>query len=230
MASTAARLSALLIFSPSGALITTRAVAPSALAAGNLSPSRSKARCDSVPGSVMLEFAAPVLFAAPAPREPRITAHRSTTSQRRLKANWPILCKKVAMGCETPRGWMRESTADTVRRRYESALWGGGAFVAVPSDGPSALGDQVWRRGSSATTTCMEPGAADSYAHHSLLTNSVLAVSRSREVTRPAPQVQAARAAACTGPVPTGGGAHRPNLSPRVTGRTPSGAAFRAGN
>lgn len=67
------------IFSPSGARMTTRAVAPSALAAGKRSSSRSKAFWESVPG-MENESAGGAGAAEDAyPMPPRSSTHRSAT-------------------------------------------------------------------------------------------------------------------------------------------------------
>lgn len=72
------------IFPPSGARITTRAVAPSALAAGNCSSSRSNAFWDSVPGMEKESSggAGAAEEATPAPTS-RATHSRATRPRRR---------------------------------------------------------------------------------------------------------------------------------------------------
>lgn len=78
-------------FSPSGALKTTRAVAPSALVPGLRCSSRSKARCASVPGMEKeLEVAAGAV-AAPIPATASNATQIRATKRRRRKVSRPSL-------------------------------------------------------------------------------------------------------------------------------------------
>lgn len=81
---TAALLPGSVIFSPLGALKTTRAVAPSALTPGKRCSSRSKAFWASVPGMENELLPAAGALAAPTPaRVSRATQIRATTCRRR---------------------------------------------------------------------------------------------------------------------------------------------------
>jgi hypothetical protein len=84
-----ARLALLVSFSPSGAAKTTRAVAPSAEAWGNLSCSRSIACCEGVPGMLNASLVGPDSVAAPATVAAMITSHTAATSLRRRNENRP---------------------------------------------------------------------------------------------------------------------------------------------
>ncbi len=88
---TSALFSGSVIFWPSGALKTTRAVAPSALAPGKRSSSRSKAFWASVPGIEKELEAAVDAEAAPSPATPSSATQTRATYQRRRKANRPTL-------------------------------------------------------------------------------------------------------------------------------------------
>ncbi len=89
--STAALPAGSVIFPPSGALKTTRAVAPSALPPGKRSSSRSKARWASVPGMEKEPEVAAGADAAPTPARARRAIHSRVTAWRRRKANRPSL-------------------------------------------------------------------------------------------------------------------------------------------
>lgn len=83
--------SASVTFSPSGALKTTRAVAPSALLPGLRSSRRSKARCASVPGiEKELEVAVDAV-AAPIPATASNATQMRATKPRRRKVSRPSL-------------------------------------------------------------------------------------------------------------------------------------------
>lgn len=77
--STASLLGLSAIFWPAGALKTMRAVAPSAVAFGKRSLSRSKARCASVPGIENEEEVAVVAEAAPNPARASSATHTRAT-------------------------------------------------------------------------------------------------------------------------------------------------------
>ena len=94
--STAALLSLSVIFSPAGALKTTRAVAPSALIPGKRCSSRSKAFWASVPGIEKEELPAGGAEAAPTPARVSSATHIRATKCRRRKASRPIRYRNVA--------------------------------------------------------------------------------------------------------------------------------------
>ncbi|CAM5240008.1 hypothetical protein SGRIM128S_07937 [Streptomyces griseomycini] len=86
---TVALFPASVIFSPAGALKTTRAVAPSALEPGKRSSSRSKAFWASVPGMEKEVVPAAGAPAAPAPASASSATQNRATRCRRRKANRP---------------------------------------------------------------------------------------------------------------------------------------------
>ncbi len=86
---TVALCSASVIFSPAGALKTTRAVAPSALEPGKRSSSRSKAFWASVPGMEKEELPAAGAPAAPTPTSASNATQKRATTWRRRKAKRP---------------------------------------------------------------------------------------------------------------------------------------------
>ncbi len=87
--STAFRLSAAVIFCPSGATNTIRAVAPSASVPGKRCSIRSKAFWDSMPGMLFVASGAAGALAAPKPTAARTATHRKVTYQRLRKASRP---------------------------------------------------------------------------------------------------------------------------------------------
>ncbi len=79
------------ILAPWGARMTTRALAPVALAVGNFSLSRSNAFCDSVPGMEKVSAGGGGAEDAATPTPPKISTHRTTSSHRRRNARRPSL-------------------------------------------------------------------------------------------------------------------------------------------
>lgn len=76
-------------FCPSGASMTTRAVAPPAEACGNSFSSRSMACWDWVPGSVKSSVVLPDTLLTPMTAATSTAIHASSTSRRRRKASRP---------------------------------------------------------------------------------------------------------------------------------------------
>ncbi len=87
--SIAALLSDAVTFSPPGATNTIRAFAPSAAVPGKRCSSRSKARCDSMPGIVKPSSGAAGALVAAKPTAPRTATHNRVTRQRHRKAARP---------------------------------------------------------------------------------------------------------------------------------------------
>ncbi len=94
--STSAFVEGVVILAPSGARTTTRALAPSTLASGNFSVSRSKASCDSVPGIENVSAGGAGADEAATPAPAKTSSQSSSVTPLRRKASRPSLERNVA--------------------------------------------------------------------------------------------------------------------------------------
>src|SRR6188472_2275344 len=130
VASTASLFSLSVIFSPSGAAKTMRALAPPA--PGNFCSSRSCACWDSVPGTENLLLVWPLNAAALATTRPRTVIHASSTVLRRRKAQPPSRYRYVAISLDSL--WLRPGGLLVTPGRF--AVAGGDRLGWIPSRDP----------------------------------------------------------------------------------------------